>query len=73
MVDGVAQVHRLVGLEVHDHHLRADRQRPREVLVVDGGLQVHQHLAGLVVRAVQVAAVADRETPRQAPPSNGFM
>ena len=63
VVDGVPQVHRLVGPEVHHHRLRADGERPGEVLVVDGGLQVHQHLAGLVVRAVQVAAVVDPRDP----------
>ena len=59
VVDGVPQVHRLLRPEVHHHRLRADRQRPGEVVVVDGGLEVHQHLAGLVVRLVQVAAVVD--------------
>ena len=59
MGHGVPVVHRLVGPEVHHHRLRADRQRAGEVLVVDRGLEVHQHLAGLVVRAVQVAAVVD--------------
>ena len=63
---GVPVVHRLVRPEVHHHRLRADGQRPGEVLVVDGGLEVHQHLAGLVVRAVQVAAVVDPGDPAPA-------
>ena len=60
VVDGVARVHRLVRVEVHHHRLGADRQRPGEhVVALDGGLQVHQHLAGLVVGAVQLVDVAD--------------
>ena len=59
MRDGVPVVHRLVGLELHHHRLGADRQRPGEVLVLDGGLEVHQHLAGLVVGLVEVVAVVD--------------
>ncbi len=60
VVDGVAVVHRLVGTEVHDHRLGADRERAGEdVEAVDGGLQVHQPLAGGVVRVVQLLGVAD--------------
>ena len=60
MVDGVAVVHRLLGPEVHDHRLGADRERAREVVVaLDRGLEVHQPLARLVVGAVQLGAVAD--------------
>ena len=60
VVDGVAVVHRLLGPEVHDHRLGADRERAREVVVaLDRGLEVHQPLARLVVGAVQLGAVAD--------------
>ena len=55
----VAVVHRLVGPEVHHHGLGADGQCAGEVLEVDGRLEMHQHLARLVVGAVQVLAVAD--------------
>ena len=60
MADRVAVVHRLVGAEVHDHRLGADRERAGEhVEAVDRRLQVHQPLAGLVVGAVQLVRVAD--------------
>ena len=60
VLDGVAVVHREVGAELHDHRLGADRQRAGEhVEAVDRRLQVHEPLAGLVVRAVQLGAVAD--------------
>ena len=58
--DGVAVVQRLLGAEAHDHRLGADRQRAGEdVVVVDGGLQVHEPLAREVVGAVQLGLVAD--------------
>ena len=59
MVDRVAQVHGLVRLEAHDHRLGADRQRAGEDVVVDGFLQVHEHLTALVVSGVQFGGVAD--------------
>ena len=59
VVDRVAQVHGLVRLEAHDHRLGADRQRAGEDVVVDGLLQVHEHLAALVVGGVQFGRVAD--------------
>jgi hypothetical protein len=59
--------------EVDDHRLGADRERARELLVLDGRLQVHEHLAGLVVGPVQLVSFSIRETPRQPPPSKGFM
>ena len=67
VADVVALVHRLLGPEVHHHRLGADRQRPGEVVVVDGGLEVHEHLAGVVVRRVQVVLVVDTAHP--APPA----
>ena len=74
VVDLVAVVLRPVGLEVHDHRLRADRERAGEhVEAVDGALQVHQALAGLVVSLGQLRAFRTWLTPTQAPPSNGFM
>ena len=58
--DRVPAVHRLVGVEVHDHRLGADGQAPREDLVAgDRLLQVHQPLPGLVVGPVQLVGVAD--------------
>ena len=60
VVDRVAVVHRLLGPEVHDHRLGADRQRAGEdVEALDRRLQVHQALAGLVVGLVELAAVLD--------------
>ena len=59
MRDRIPVVHRLVRPEVHDHRLGADREGPRELLVVDRRLQVHEHLAGLVVGLVQVVLVVD--------------
>ena len=45
VVDRVASVHRLVGVEVHDHRLGADRQRPSEhVKTRNRLLQVHEPL-----------------------------
>ncbi|MEV6030462.1 hypothetical protein AB0L65_04905 [Nonomuraea sp. NPDC052116] len=59
MIDDVAGVHRLLGPEAHDHGLHADRQRPGErVVPVDGLLEVHEHLAALVVGPVQLVPVA---------------
>ena len=64
MLHGVAVVHRLVRAEPHDHRLGPDGQRPGErVVVLDGGLQVHQPLAGLVVGLVQLLAVAHPRDP----------
>ena len=50
----------------HHHGLRADRQRPGEHVVLHGGLQVHEHLAGVVVGAEQVGPIVD---PGHAPPA----
>ncbi len=63
---GIPVVHRLLGTEVHDHRLGADRQGAREVVVLDGRLQVHEHLAGLVVGLDEVGLVVD---PRDAAPA----
>ena len=74
MVDLVAVVERAVGLEAHDHRLGADRQAAREdVEAVDGGLEVHQPPAGLVVAGGELPGSRTWLTPTQAPPSNGFM
>ena len=59
VVDRVAQVHGLVRPELHDHRLGADGQRTGEDVVVDGLLQVHEHLAAGVVRGVQFGGVVD--------------
>ncbi len=60
VLDRIAQVHGLVRLKAHDHRLGADRQRAGEhVVVVDRLLQVHQHLAALVIRGMQFRGVPD--------------
>ena len=59
VVDRVARVHGQFGLEAHDHGLGADRQRAGEHVVVDGLLQVHEHLAAGVVGGVQLGRVID--------------
>jgi hypothetical protein len=60
VVDRIPLVHRLLGPEVHDHRLGADRQGPGEHVVrLDSLLQVHEHLAGLVVGGPQVVDVLD--------------
>ena len=59
VLDRVAQVHGLVRLELHHHGLGADGQRAGEDVVVDGLLQVHEHLAAGVVGGVQFGHVVD--------------
>ena len=59
VLDRVAQVHGLVRLELHHHGLGADGQRAGEDVVVDGLLQVHEHLAAGVVGRVQFVGVLD--------------
>ena len=50
----------MAGVEAHDHGLGADGQRPGEyVVALGGGLEVHEHLTGLVVRTVQLFGVPD--------------
>ena len=63
MVDRVPQVHGLVRLELHDHGLGADRQRPGKHVVVNRVLQVHEHLAAFVVGGVQLGGIADPRDP----------
>ena len=62
----VAGVHRVLGPEPHHHGLGPDRQGPHELVVVDRGLQVHQHLARGVVGPVQVVVVVDPRHPTPA-------
>ena len=73
MRHGIPVVHRLVGLELHHHRLGARWSRhAKDLEVRDRLLQVHQHLAGLVIGRVQGLAVLTDDT-RQPPPSKGFM
>ena len=60
----VAVVHRPLGLELHDHRLRPDRQRAREhVEPLDRRLQVHDPLPRRVVRALELGAIDDATDP----------